>query len=73
MKVSVSLPEDDVAYLDESVKKRKFGSRSAALHRAVSVLRAVEHGAAYEDAWRDWFTSNDSDLWEPTSSDGLKR
>ena len=70
MKLSVSLPDDDVAYLDELVRTQRLGSRSAALHRAVRLLRAAELGAAYEDAWAEWSSGDDAELWEPTAADG---
>ncbi|MFV0258811.1 MAG: ribbon-helix-helix domain-containing protein [Acidimicrobiales bacterium] len=64
MKVSVSLPDEDVAYLDAYARDRGLQSRSAALHRAVRLLRASELGAAYEDAWAEWATSDDAELWD---------
>ncbi len=71
MKVSVSLPEDDVAFLDSYVRAQGVESRSAALHKAVGLLRNSELGAAYEDAWTDWNDSGDADAWESTAADGL--
>ncbi len=70
MKVSVSLPDDDVAYLDAYVTAKGLESRSAAVHKAVRLLRASELGAAYEDAWADWASSEDGDAWEVVTSDG---
>ncbi len=71
MKVSVSLPDEDVEFLDEYAANQGIGSRSAALHKAVRLLRSSELGAAYEDAWADWSASSDSELWESASDDGL--
>lgn len=71
MKVSVSLPDEDVAYLDSYVADRGLPSRSAALHKAVRLLKSVGLGAAYEDAWDEWASSGESQLWEPTVADGL--
>ena len=73
MKVSVSLPAEDVEYLDSYAKERQLGSRSAALHKAVRLLRAAELGAEYESAWEEWDTSEDAALWEQTTGDGLNR
>lgn len=70
MKVSVSLPDDDVEFLDTYAQREGFASRSAVLHKAVRMLRASELGAAYEDAWADWEASDDSTLWETTTADG---
>lgn len=71
MKVSVSLPGEDVEFLDEYAKKEGYESRSAVLHKAVRLLRATELSAAYENAWREWADSGDAELWESTSADGL--
>lgn len=71
MKVSVSLPDEDVAYLDTYVEARGLDSRSAAVHRAVRLLQASELGAAYEDAWAEWAGSDDAELWDSVTPDGL--
>ena len=71
MKVSVSLPDDDVAYLDRYARDQGLASRSAALHRAVRLLRAAELGAAYEDAWSSWDGGEDGEAWEATIGDGI--
>ena len=71
MKLSVSLPEEDVRYLDAYARAQRLESRSAALHKAIRFLRASELGAAYEDAWTEWAESNDDQLWEAVIDDGL--
>ena len=71
MKVSVSLPGEDVQFLDQYAKVEGLASRSAAVHLAVRLLRAAELGAAYEDAWEPWSAGDDAEAWEVTSSDGL--
>jgi Arc/MetJ-type ribon-helix-helix transcriptional regulator len=73
MKVSVSLPEDDVRFLDEYADERGLDSRSAALQRAVRLLRSAELGAAYEAAWEEWVAGEDAPLWDRTTADGLRR
>ena len=50
MKVSVSLPGDDVQFLDDYAKEQGLESRSAAVHRAVRLLRTAELSATYEAA-----------------------
>jgi Arc/MetJ-type ribon-helix-helix transcriptional regulator len=73
MKVSVSLPEEDVEYLDAYARDQRLGSRSAALHKAVRLLRAAELGAEYESAWAEWDRSGDAEDWDGTAADGLAR
>ncbi len=71
MKVSVSLPEADVDYLDDYARSQGLDSRSAAVQKAVRLLRASELGAAYEDAWSDWSGSDDAERWDSATADGL--
>ncbi len=70
MKASVSLPGDDVRFLDEYSKDQGLGSRSAALHKAVRLLRSAELAAAYESAWDQWAADGDAEAWESTVGDG---
>lgn len=72
MKVSVSLPDDDVEFLDAYAETQGFASRSAVLQRAVRLLRASELGAAYEDAWSDWLEGGDEDVWDSAAGDGVR-
>lgn len=69
--MSVSLPEEDVDFLDNYAREHDVGSRSAALHRAVALLRAAQLGDAYADAWQEWEESADARDWESTVADGL--
>lgn len=71
MKLRVSLPDDDVEYLDAYARARGLDPRSAALRRAVRLLRAPELGPAYEAAWAEWAASDDAALWDAASTDGL--
>jgi antitoxin MazE9 len=71
MKLSVSLPDEDVEFLDAYARTQGYSSRSAVLHRAVRLLRSAELGTAYEDAWTEWTSSGEADLWEQTAADGL--
>jgi Arc/MetJ-type ribon-helix-helix transcriptional regulator len=72
MKLSVSLPDDDVAFLDRFAEERGLPSRSAAVQRAVDLLRAAELAPAYRDAWSEW-ESEGGDAWEVAAGDGLPR
>lgn len=71
MKLSISLPDDDVAVLDEYVRTAGLSSRSAALRHAVRMLRLPELERDYEAAWRDWTDSGDEADWSTTSADGI--
>lgn len=67
----MSLPDEDVEFLDQYAVDHGIGSRSAAVQQAVRLLRASGLGAAYEDAWSDWAREDDAALWASTSADGL--
>jgi hypothetical protein len=69
--MSVSLPQDDVEFLDSYARDQGIGSRSAALHKAVALLRAAQLADAYEDAWASWTASDEAQAWEGTVADGL--
>jgi Arc/MetJ-type ribon-helix-helix transcriptional regulator len=71
MKVSVSLPDEDVAYIDEYAQRQGAASRSAVLHRAVTLLRMSELEEAYGAAFDEWDQSDETDLWDRTVGDGL--
>ncbi len=71
MKLSVSLPDEDVTFLDDYATAQGMSSRSAAVHKAVRLLRATGLGSAYEDAWDEWAASPDAELWDAASGDGI--
>jgi len=71
MKVSVSLPEEDVEFLDAYAASQGIATRSAALHKAVRLLRASELGSAYETAWAEWSRGEEEELWDATVGDGV--
>ena len=73
MKISVSLPHEDVDFLDEYAKSLGVRSRSAVIQRAVRLLRATELGPAYAEAWEDWEASGDAEVWDSSVADGVER
>ncbi|MGH9126315.1 MAG: ribbon-helix-helix domain-containing protein [Acidimicrobiales bacterium] len=71
MKLSVSLPDEDIEFLDAYACSQGFTSRSAVLHKAVRMLRASELGAEYEDAFAEWEQTGEAAAWDVTVADGL--
>lgn len=69
MKLSVSLPEDDVDFLDKYALDNGVPSRSAAVHKAVRLLRSSQLVSEYEQAFSDW--TEESTAWETVVGDGL--
>jgi Arc/MetJ-type ribon-helix-helix transcriptional regulator len=70
MKVSVSLPSADVEFLDEYAVREGYESRSAVVQKAVRLLRGAQLGAAYEDAFLEWESEGEADVWDVTAGDG---
>ncbi|MCP2289339.1 ribbon-helix-helix protein, CopG family [Nocardia amikacinitolerans] len=71
MKLSVSLSEDDVAVLDAEVCRSGLPGRSAAIHKAIDLLRSRSLEDAYEAAWDEWDASDEDDVWSIATGDGL--
>ena len=68
----MSLPNDDIDFLDEYAKSLGIRSRSAVIQRAVQMLRARELGPAYAEAWEEWEASSDADVWDAAVGDGME-
>lgn len=53
MKLSVSLPAEDVEFLDFYITRHDLESRSAALQAALKALRDLDLQDQYESAWSE--------------------
>lgn len=71
MKLSVSLPDEDVTALDAYARAAGLKSRSAAVHHAIGLLRSPDLEDDYTAAWDEWEASGDAAAWEATAADGL--
>jgi len=71
MKLSVSLPDADVALLDEYARRAGLASRSAAVREAIHLLRFPDLEDDYAAAWAEWESSGEEQAWEATAADGL--
>ncbi|MCP3855310.1 MAG: antitoxin [Actinomycetia bacterium] len=69
MKVSVSIPDEDVEFLDHYTKTHRVASRSAALHRAIRLLRASELSEDYAAAFTEWVDDSANDAWDNAVAD----
>ena len=72
MKISVSLAEEDVAFLDQYARDLRTGSRSSVIQRAIRLLRATGLGPAYALAWEEWEADGNSAEWEAVVGDGIE-
>lgn len=70
VKLSVSIDEDQVAFIDEFAAAHGVSSRSAVIQRALTLLRTTELRDSYIEAFREW-SDEDRELWDSTLTDGL--
>jgi Arc/MetJ-type ribon-helix-helix transcriptional regulator len=73
MKISISLPDDDVQFLDAYAQSQGIESRSAVVHKAVRMLRVSELGEAYEEAFTSWDDQGEAAAWDAALADGLEK
>ena len=71
MKLSVSLSEDDVAVLDTYVERTGLQSRSAGVQRAIRMLRYPALEDDYGNAWAEWSSAGEDEVWEKAAGDGF--
>jgi Arc/MetJ-type ribon-helix-helix transcriptional regulator len=69
MKLSLSLPDDDVAFIDEYAARAGAPSRSSVIHEAIGLLRDLGLERAYAQAWEEWTSSGEAMQWDATVSD----
>jgi hypothetical protein len=67
----VSLSDEDVEVLDTYVEQAGLPSRSAGVQRAIRMLRYPALEDAYGDAWAEWSSAGEEDVWGNTAGDGL--
>lgn len=66
-KISLSLPEADLAFLDAQALEGRYPSRSAAVQDAVRLLRESRLADAYAEAYGEGY----DDDWDRVIDDGL--
>ena len=71
MKLSISVPEEDVALLDDYARTTGLGSRSAAVQHAITLLRHAGLEQDYEAAWAEWDASGERTAWERAVGDAV--
>lgn len=69
MKISVSLPEGDVAFLDRYAAESSADSRSAVIHAAIELLRTSRLADDYAQAWQDWERREDAATLDRATGD----
>lgn len=70
MKLSVSLSDEDVEFLDAYAQAHQVASRSGAVQRAIRLLRSSELSTSYAEAFEQ-SDVGESELWDAAAADGL--
>jgi len=71
VKVSTTISEYDLAFLERYANRHRLQSRAAGFHDAISALREKELEAQYEEAYQEWYESGEAEVWECVSGDGI--
>ena len=71
MKLSVSLPDDDVALIDEYARSAGLPGRSAVIQHALRLLRQADLEQDYAMAWEEWESSGEQSVWDAVVADGV--
>ena len=72
MKISVSLAQEKVDFVDDYTAQDAGRSRSSAIAEAIDLLQERELADAYAAAFTERSGSEDATFWESTSADGLE-
>lgn len=71
-KLSISLPGDQVAFVEAYRKDHDLSSRSEVISRGIEMLRQEALAAAYRQHAAEWHTDPDREFWDAAAiSDGL--
>ena len=71
MKISVSIPDEDVETLDAYAQAHQLPSRSATIRQAIRLLRTSDLVLDYSAAFEEW-SEADAALWDAAAGDGLE-
>jgi Arc/MetJ-type ribon-helix-helix transcriptional regulator len=70
VKLSVSIADEDVEFIDRYADEHGVGTRSGVVQRALTLLRAAELRDDYAAAWDEWAV-DEADAWDSVATDGL--
>lgn len=71
VKISISLEDKDLTFLDKYASDHSLDTRSAAMRKAIDALRKEELARQYEQAFSEWEGSEDQKFWDRFSGDGM--
>ena len=65
----MSIPDEDVEFLDNYTKTHQVASRSAVLQRAIRLLRASELSEDFAAAFSEWVDDPANEAWDNAVAD----
>ncbi len=71
MKLSISVRDEDVEIIDRYAQQHGLPSRSAVVHKAISLLRHPTLEEDYAASWQEWEESGEAAIWDDAVGDGL--
>ena len=73
MKLSISLPDEDVEFLDVFADRAGMHSRSAVVQQAIGMLKAADLADDYERAFDEWHDTGEGAVWDTALGDEIER
>ncbi len=70
MKLSISLPSEEVGFVDAYARSQGIKSRSGVIQAALRLLRTSQLADDYASAWTEW-SEEDARNWDTTADDGI--
>ena len=70
MKLSISLPAEEVGFVDAYARSQGIRSRSGVIQAALRLLRTSQLADDYASAWAEW-AEEDAEAWDRTAGDGI--
>lgn len=71
MKLSVSLPDEDVEFIDRYLASEDVMSRSAVIQQAIGLLRVHSLQDDYASAFDEW--ADETETWDGVTADGIEQ
>ena len=71
MKLSISLHEEEVGFIDAYARSQGIKSQSGVVKAALRLLRTMELADDYAAAWTEWGDDDDTRAWNLSSGDRL--
>jgi Arc/MetJ-type ribon-helix-helix transcriptional regulator len=72
MKLSISVPDEQMALIDRVMTAQGLTSRSAAIQQGIELWLNQALVDDYAAAFKEWDRSGDSTAWETVVGDGLE-